>query len=78
MVELAQPLLDLAGDDFAAMNKALTLAALAWTAEILPEADRDQMLKESAEAAGITGEGLKTFHEAIDMLIRRKRALGIR
>ena len=74
---MAQPLLDLAGDDFEAMNKTLTLAVLAWNAEIMPEAERDQMLKESAEAAGIIGEDLKTFHEIIDMLMRRKRALRI-
>jgi hypothetical protein len=78
LVELARPLLDLAGDNVEAIDRALTLAMLAWNAESLPEAERDRLLRECAEAAGIADEDLKTYYEAIDMLIRRKRALGFR
>ena len=78
MVALAQPLLDLIEDDNPqAIERALTLAALAWTADNWPPEERDKLLADCAQAGKIPPEDMDTFYEAIEMLIQRKHKLGI-
>ena len=79
MVALAQPLLDLIQDDNPeAIERALALAALAWSADNWPPEERDKLLADCAQAGKIPAEDMDTFYEIIEMLIQRKHELGIR
>jgi len=78
MVAMAQPLLDLIEDDDPkAIERAFTLAALAWTADDCPPEERDKLLADCAQAGKTPAEDMDTFYEIIEMLIQRKHELGI-
>ena len=60
------------------IERAFTLAALAWTADNWSPEERDKLLADCAQAGKIPTEDMDTFYEIIEMLIQRKHELGIR
>ncbi len=78
MVKLVQPYLDLTDGSPEQVNKVLTLGMTAWNLDLLPPEEREKHLQEIIENEGWSGETAEDFRAVVNMLMERKRALGIR